>query len=111
MTPKPDLIALTRGYRRAPVMQIGADVYCDSELILRKLEELHPESTLFSGRSQGQATVIAWWAERHIFMPSLGFIGNVNENLFAPEFVAERKKFGFIVGKEDVAPHFARYVQ
>ena len=28
--PKPDLIPLTGGYRRIPVMQIGADVYCDS---------------------------------------------------------------------------------
>jgi glutathione S-transferase len=109
--PKPDLIPLTGGYRRAPVMQIGADVYCDTELILPKLEALHPEPTLYPGQSQGHAAAIAWWAERYIFIPSLGFLGNVNENLFEPWFIAERKKFGFIVGKEDVAPHFARYVQ
>ena len=36
--PKPDLIPLTGGYRRIPVMQIGADVYCDSEVILAELE-------------------------------------------------------------------------
>ncbi|MDH3509928.1 MAG: glutathione S-transferase N-terminal domain-containing protein, partial [Gammaproteobacteria bacterium] len=28
--PKPDLTALTGGYRKTPVMQIGADIYCDT---------------------------------------------------------------------------------
>lgn len=28
--PKPKLTALTGGYRKTPVMQIGADIYCDS---------------------------------------------------------------------------------
>src|ERR1700720_4727412 len=27
--PKPDLTALTGGYRKPPVLQIGADLYCD----------------------------------------------------------------------------------
>ena len=31
--PKPDLMPLTGGYRRTPVLQIGADVYCDTALI------------------------------------------------------------------------------
>jgi glutathione S-transferase len=34
MMPKPDLVPLTGGYRRAPVMQIGADIFCDSQLML-----------------------------------------------------------------------------
>lgn len=44
--PKPDVTALAGGYRRAPVMQIGADICCDTHLILSKLEELEPEPTL-----------------------------------------------------------------
>ena len=40
--PKPDLTALTGGYRKAPVLQIGADIYCDSQLIMRELERRHP---------------------------------------------------------------------
>ena len=36
--PKPDLVPLTGGYRRAPVMQIGADVFCDSQVILAELD-------------------------------------------------------------------------
>ena len=32
INPKPDVVALTGGYRRTPFMQIGADVYCDTAL-------------------------------------------------------------------------------
>ena len=31
--PKPDVIALTGGYRKTPFMQVGADIYCDSALM------------------------------------------------------------------------------
>ena len=109
--PKPDLLPLTGGYRRAPVLQVGADVYCDTQLILRKLEQWHPEPTLFPDGCEGEATAIAWWAERYMFMPALGFVANVNDDLFKPDFVAERKQFGFIIGKDDVQPQFGRYVQ
>ena len=36
--PKPELVPLTGGYRRIPVLQIGADVYCDTQVILAELE-------------------------------------------------------------------------
>jgi len=57
--PKPKLTPLTGGYRRIPVMQIGADVYCDTACILRALEARVPEPTLFPGDQQGAAEVIA----------------------------------------------------
>ena len=37
--PKPDVVALTGGYRRTPFLQIGADIYCDTALIARRLVE------------------------------------------------------------------------
>ena len=46
--PKPDVVALTGGYRRTPVLQIGADVYCDSGLIARAIEDYAPSPTLFT---------------------------------------------------------------
>ncbi|MFT6957142.1 MAG: glutathione S-transferase, partial [Halieaceae bacterium] len=45
--PKPDLTALTGGYRKTPVMQIGADIYCDTQRIARELERRFPQPTLF----------------------------------------------------------------
>ena len=47
--PKPDLLPLTGGYRRAPVLQVGADVYCDTQLILRTLECCRGNRTSASG--------------------------------------------------------------
>lgn len=41
--PKPDVVALTGGYRRTPVMQIGADIFCDSQCILRELDRRQSE--------------------------------------------------------------------
>src|SRR5258708_30883688 len=45
--PKPDLTALTGGYRKTPVLQIGADIYCDSQFILRELERRHPTPSFY----------------------------------------------------------------
>ena len=47
MLPKPDLTVLTGGYRGTPVMQIGADVYVDTQRIAVELERRFPEPTLF----------------------------------------------------------------
>src|ERR1051326_3820360 len=54
--PKPDLTALTGGYRKAPVLQIGADIYCDSQLIMRELERRHPSPSFYAaGRGAAAA--------------------------------------------------------
>ena len=41
--PKPDVVALTGGYRKTPFLQIGADIYCDTALICNVLEHEQPE--------------------------------------------------------------------
>jgi glutathione S-transferase len=45
--PWPDLMPLTGGYRRTPTMQIGADIYCNTQVIIRELEARFPTPTLF----------------------------------------------------------------
>ena len=57
--PKPDLTALTGGYRKAPVLQIGADIYCDSQLIMRELERRHPSPSFYPA-GRGTADALAW---------------------------------------------------
>ncbi len=53
--PKPDVVALTGGYRRTPFMQIGADVYCDSALMCRVIDRLAPQPALYPGVGDGPA--------------------------------------------------------
>jgi glutathione S-transferase len=89
--PKPDLVPLTGGYRRIPVLQIGADVYCDSQLIARVLERLHPEPTIYPG---GEATsnAMALWADRFLFMAAVAVVFAEIGAFVPPEFIADRTR-------------------
>lgn len=68
MAPKPELTPLTGGYRRIPVMQIGADVYCDTALIIRRIEALHPEPPVIPSIVSGAAEALEDWADHRLFM-------------------------------------------
>jgi glutathione S-transferase len=63
MAPKPDLTALTGGYRRVPVLQIGADVYCDTACVVRHLERLQPEPVCIPRAAAGLIELIEDWAD------------------------------------------------
>jgi glutathione S-transferase len=64
--PKPDVIALTGGYRKTPVLQIGADIYCDTALIARVLEARQPTPTLYPVDAP-MAVPLAQWADSSLF--------------------------------------------
>jgi len=71
--PKPDLTALTGGYRRTPVLQIGADIYCDTALIADVLEHLAPTPTLYPEGAQGAARIVAQWADSALFTAAMAW--------------------------------------
>src|SRR5690348_1964676 len=93
MAPKPDLTALTGGYRRIPVMQIGADVFCDTRCILRELEHRFPTPSLYPAGTTGTANMIAAWADRELFAASLGLVFGLHGDRFPPELHADRAHF------------------
>lgn len=64
--PKPDVVALTGGYRRTPFLQIGADIYCDSALIARLLDRRQPTPPLYPA-SAPLAAAFAQWADFQLF--------------------------------------------
>lgn len=72
--PKPDLIPLTGGYRRIPVMQIGADIYCDSQLIVRELERRFPTPSLFPAGDRGLGQALQMWTDRGVFNAAVAVI-------------------------------------
>ncbi len=89
--PKPDLVALTGGYRKTPVLQAGADVYCDTSCIARELERRHPVPTLFPDGGAGLAVGLAAWGDRY-FEPGAGLAMSVNEGL-PVELIKDRREF------------------
>ncbi len=71
--PKPDVVALTGGHRRTPFMQIGADVYCDSNLICDVLEHIAPTPTLYPEAVKGAARIVAHWADTLVFPTAMAY--------------------------------------
>lgn len=81
--PKPDLTALTGGYRRTPVLQVGADIYCDTALIARRLEQEKALPAFFpEGREMITASFAAW-ADSVVFQHAVSLV-------FQPESIAVR---------------------
>jgi glutathione S-transferase len=71
--PKPDVVALTGGYRRTPVLQVGADIYCDTALICDVLEHVRPEPTLYPPHLKGVCRIFAQWADSTLFWAAMGY--------------------------------------
>jgi glutathione S-transferase len=71
--PKPDVLALTGGYRRTPFLQVGADIYCDTALIADVLEHRAPMPTLYPLHLKGLARVLAQWCDSTLFWAAMGY--------------------------------------
>lgn len=67
LPPKPFVTALTGGYRRTPVMQIGADIYCDSQCILRELERRFPGKSYMPAPDAGMMWCLSRWTDGGLF--------------------------------------------
>jgi glutathione S-transferase len=71
--PKPDVLALTGGYRKTPFLQVGADIYCDSALICDVLEHVQAEPALYPPHLKGVARVFAQWADTTLFWAAMAY--------------------------------------
>jgi glutathione S-transferase len=71
--PKPDLLALTGGYRRTPVLQVGSDIYCDTALICDVLEHRQRSPTLYPQGSNGGVRIVAQWADSTLFWTAMAY--------------------------------------
>lgn len=73
MSPKPDVVALTGGYRKTPFLQIGSHIYCDTALACDVLEHLAPEPALYPAQHKGLARVLAQWADDKLFWAAMAW--------------------------------------
>jgi glutathione S-transferase len=81
--PKPDLTSLTGGYRKTPVLQIGADIYCDTALIARRLDQEKALPAFFPEGQEMIAATFAAWADSVVFQHAVSLV-------FQPESIAVR---------------------
>ncbi|MDJ0857831.1 MAG: glutathione S-transferase family protein [Dinoroseobacter sp.] len=90
LPPKPMLTVLTGGYRRTPVMQIGADIFCDSQCILRELERRSPTPSFFPTADAGLMWCLSRWTDGALFDLAVKLVlGSAGGNL-PPDFAEDR---------------------
>lgn len=96
VAPKPELTPLTGGYRKTPVLQIGADIYCDTAIAIEALEAECPEPTLFPAPLGRLGALIALQAGGAPFSQAVGSAMAPFVDRIPDAFFEDRKKlFGF----------------
>lgn len=95
LPPKPDLMPLTGGYRLTPVMQIGADIYCDSQCILRELERRFPAPSLLPGGADGMVWGVSRWTDGALFTDVIALVFIDAGEAMPAEFWADRGRLYF----------------
>jgi glutathione S-transferase len=89
-TPRPKLTPMTGGYRLTPILQIGAEFYCDTLHILRTVDQLGTSGSLYPKGQEGIAKAFGWWIEKGSFMNAVCLtIGNMG-GMIPNELVEER---------------------
>ncbi|GAB5413958.1 MAG: glutathione S-transferase family protein [Congregibacter sp.] len=94
--PKPQLTALTGGYRKTPVLQIGADIYCDTQRIALELEKRFPEPSLFPDGRRAAALALTPWSDDRFFRPGAALSMGTNTDLPEPILADRREFFSFL---------------
>lgn len=90
--PKPLYTPLTGGYRKTPSMQIGADIYCDTQCITRELERRFPEPTLFPDGGEGLHYALAAWSDKVFYQAVVAVIlGTIGESV-PRAFILDREQ-------------------
>jgi glutathione S-transferase len=108
MAPKPQLTPLTGGYRRIPVLQIAADVYCDTACIARRLEQLQPEPACFPHGQSGVAELIEEWADHRFTFQLIPSVIVDMLPVLPPDILVDRAAMSPALSKEAIvntAPH------
>lgn len=112
--PRPLLSPLTGGYRRIPVLQVGADIFCDTNVILPALDRLFPGTpSLYPPGSEGVARGVAFAWERQMWIPTIGPLVHYIGDQIPEEFLKDRKDdYLYIdISKAAMAPQLSQHLQ
>ncbi|MEM7677852.1 MAG: glutathione S-transferase family protein, partial [Myxococcota bacterium] len=90
--PKPDLMPLTGGYRRTPVLQLGADVFCDTSIMLEELDQRSPDTRLERPGHEGLSKMVAAWCNGKWFQTSVSVVFGAVGDQMPQAFVDDRTK-------------------
>ena len=92
MPRRPQLLAMTGGYRRIPVLQVGSDIYCDTQCIFLELERRHPAPGFFPDGDRGRALALSRWTDELLFALAVRVSVSSAMDKMPPEVVADRAR-------------------
>ena len=95
LPPRPLLFPMTGGYRRTPVLQVGADIYCDSNLILDELEHRHPEPSLHPTGGRGLTLGLGCWLDGPVFESAVAVVLGTAADDLPEDFARDRVSIYF----------------
>ncbi len=90
--PKPLYTALTGGYRRVPIMQIGADVYCDTALIAAEIERRFPAKSIMRNGTADFTNPLINWHDTYLFWKVVRYVIGKNADAISDDFLRDRAK-------------------
>lgn len=91
--PKPALTALTGGYRAVPVLQVGADIFCNSELVLRRIAVEPASSFTVQPEEDGLCWAFHHWVMTHWFPLTLKMVVGANAERVPESYRLDREAF------------------
>jgi glutathione S-transferase len=110
-TPRPKLTPMTGGYRKTPILQVGAEFYCDTLHILHAIESLGSSGTLYPKGQEGIARAFCWWIEKSSFFNAVCLtIGNMPG---IPQALIDERRplFRVNLDPKELAPKRPLYLQ
>jgi glutathione S-transferase len=107
--PKPHLEILTGGYVRVPVLQSGADIFCDTAAAVEALEVLRPEPSLFPEPLGMGHRLLAQQAQGPTFFWAVGAaLGDASTEGMEAFWADRERRFGMkLPAFRAAAPHLA----
>lgn len=88
--PKPLLTPLTAGYRRTPVLQVGADIYCDTQNIVREIAARSVADQLLPEEQRGKILAFGDWVDSSLFNLAARIVITSALDSAPPEFISDR---------------------
>lgn len=110
-TPRPKLTPMTGGYRKTPILQMGAEFYCDTLHITQTVEKLGNSGALYPKGQEATAKAFGWWIEKGSFFNAVCLtIGNMPG--IPQELIDERRPlFRVNLDPQELRPKRPLYLQ
>lgn len=96
--PKPLLMPLTGGYRRTPVLQLGADIFCDSQAIAWQLGLQNSNAPAYQLSNKSLELILGSFGEAILFSLSVRVVLTTSMGKAPEEFIKDRGSLYFEPG-------------